>query len=217
MFITLEGIDGSGKGTQSRLLNKWVKDQGLDTFLTREPTSGDIGQLLREGLKTGSLDSRTEALLFAADRAEHCLLIAEKLAAGKVVISERYLHSSIAYQGASGLSTEWVKTINSFALQPDLVLILDISPAEALKRITSENSLRAAMREREYFERQDFLGWVRDLYLDMAKDEEDIIVIDASGTIEDIQTRARRRVGKLLKTWGTMRTRTRQKGLGDYL
>jgi dTMP kinase len=217
MFITLEGIDGSGKGTQSRLLNKWVKEQGFDTFLTREPTSGEIGLLLRKGLKTGELDSRTEALLFAADRAEHCLVIRDRLDADKVVISERYLHSSLAYQGASGLDLGWIRTINSFALEPDLVLVLDIRPEEALERITSQNSLRSSLREREYFERRDFLARVREVYLDMAKGEDVIQVIDASGPLEEVQTQIRRKAGRVLKKWGSRKSRPRQVGLNGYL
>lgn len=218
MFIAVEGIDGSGKGTQSKLLNKWVKEKGHDTFLTREPTGGAIGQLLRKVLKKGGLDPRAEALLFAADRAEHVREISLKLAENRVIISERYFHSSIAYQGASGVSIKWLMELNRFAPIPDLVLYLDVSPEVGLERISSGNSLRSSVREKEYFEKQGFLGRVREIYLDLANEDKDnFAVIDASGTIDEVQTVIRRRVSHALSAREEVRKKPEQKGLGDYL
>jgi dTMP kinase len=216
MFIALEGIDGSGKGTHTKLLNKWVKEKGHDTFLTREPTAGAIGQLLRKVLKEGELDSRAEALLFAADRTEHVKEITKKLSDRQVVITERYFYSSIAYQGASGVSIKWLLELNRFAPVPDLVLYLDVSPEVGLERISSGNSLRSSMREKEYFERQDFLGKVREIYLDLAR-ENNFAVIDASGTIDNVQTAIRRRVSQGLSEREMTKKKPAQKGLGDYL
>jgi dTMP kinase len=216
MFIALEGIDGSGKGTHTKKLNKWIKEKGHETFLTREPTGGAIGQLLREFLKNGELDPRAEALLFAADRVEHVKEITQKLAEGQVVISERYFYSSIAYQGASGVSIKWLMELNRFAPIPDLVLFLDVTPEVGLERISSGESLRSSVREKEHFERQDFLGKVRDIYLDLAN-ENDFAVIDATGTIDEVQTAIRRRVSHLLSEKEASRRRPEQKGLGDYL
>lgn len=215
MFIAVEGIDGSGKGTQSRLLNRWVKEKGHETFLTREPTTGAIGQLLREVLKKGELDSRAEALLFAADRTEHVKEISQKLAEGRVVISERYFYSSIAYQGASGVSLKWLMELNRFAPIPELVLYLDVSPEVGLERISSKKSLRSSIREKEYFERQDFLGKVREIYLDLVN-ENDFAVIDASSTIDDVQTSIRRVVSRSLGKLEETKKKPAQKGLGDF-
>lgn len=216
MFIAIEGIDGSGKGTHTKKLNKWVKEKGHDTFLTQEPTGGPIGALLRDALKKGELEPSTEALLFAADRAEHVKEIKQKLADGAVVITERYFYSSIAYQSASGLSIKWLMELNRFAPIPDLVLFLDIPPEVGLSRISSGSSLRGKVREREHFERQGFLEKVRDVYLDLAN-ENNFEVIDAAGEIDEVQTAIRRRVSHLLSEKESSRNRPEQKGLRDYL
>ncbi len=217
MFIVLEGIDGSGKGAHSKLLNRWMKEKGYDTFLTNEPTSGPIGRVLREALKKGSLDSRTEALLFAADRSEHVKEISEKLRDGKIVITERYFYSSIAYQGASGLSVDWTKEINRFAPIPDLVLLLDLQADVAMKRISSKNSLRSSTREREYFEREEFLSKVREVYLDMEKENDNFTRIDASKDMEEVQTAIRKRAGRLLSALAAEKKEPAQKDLGEYI
>jgi dTMP kinase len=216
MFIAIEGIDGSGKGTHCKLLNRWVKDKGYDTFLTKEPTDGPVGKLIREALKKGELDSKTEALLFAADRSEHVKVISEKLGEGKVVITERYFFSSMAYQGASGLSLEWLREINRFAPMPDLVLLLDIPPEVAIERISTKNSLRSSVREREYFEKKEFLAKVRDIYLDLAKEYEVISIINATGSIEEVQTAVRRKVGRAISSWEEKKKKPSQKDLEEY-
>ncbi len=215
MFIAIEGIDGSGKGTHTKKLNKWVKEKGHETHLTREPTAGEIGKLLRKSLNVGDLDPKTEALLFAADRAEHVKEIKQKLAEGVVVITERYFYSSIAYQSASGVGIKWLMELNRFVPIPDLVLFLDIPPEVGLERISSGSSLRGRVREKEHFERQDFLGKVRDIYLNLAK-ENDFAIIDATGPIDEVQTVIRRRVSHLLSEKEAGKNRGEQKALGDY-
>ncbi len=218
MFIAVEGIDGSGKGTQCRLLNRWIREKGFETYLTAEPTNGPIGRILREGLregaKNGGLDPQTEALLFAADRSEHIKEISRMLEKGRVVITERYLCSSFAYQGASGLDMKWLKELNRFALLPDITIYLDIAPEVALKRISSLNSLRGQMREKEHFEKIDILVRVRQLYLGLVESE-NMVSIDASGTIEDVQTAIRRKVSKLTGL-EEKKKRPAQKGLEEY-
>ena len=218
MFIAVEGIDGSGKGTQCRLLNRWIREKGFETFLTAEPTKGPIGKVLREGLKKGGLDPRTEALLFAADRSEHIKEISRMLENGRIVITERYLYSSFAYQGASGLDIKWLKELNRFALQPDITIYLDITPETALKRISSINSLRTQMRGKEHFERVEILSRVRDFYLYLIKSE-GMVLIDASGTIEDVQAAVRKEVSGLLKVSGVSGEKGKrpvQRGLKEY-
>ena len=217
MFIVVEGIDGSGKGTHTKLLNRWLKEKGHDTYLTAEPTTTDIGQVLREGLKKGKFDAKTEALLFAADRSEHMEKIISNLEKGKIVITERYYYSSIAYQGASGVSIKWIAEINRFAHKPDLTLILDIEPEEGLHRISSKNSLRSSTREKEYFEKRDFLGKVREIYLDLKDEHDEIIVMDASGPMDEVQTTIRRKVSHALSTMKKRREKTEQIGLGEYI
>lgn len=216
MFIALEGIDGSGKGTQAKLLNRWVKTKGHDTFLTKEPTTGPIGGLLREFLKHGELDPKTEALLFAADRSEHVKVILEQLEAGNVVITERYFYSSVVYQGASGISVDWIMELNRFVAKPDLVLVLDIQPEVSLGRITSKGNLRGQLREMEHFERRDFLVNARDLYIDLAKKHENFVVIDASLSIDEVQTTIRKKVSRLLSEMKPGEGAPTQRELREY-
>ena len=217
MFIAVEGIDGSGKGTHAKLLNRWLKEEkGYDTFLTTEPTTSRIGAVLRDGLKHGNLDTKTEALLFAADRSEHLEKIKMNLDKGKIVVTDRYYYSSIAYQGASGLSMRWISEINNFAKRPDLTLILDIDPEIGLQRISSKSSLRSNVREKEYFEKRDFLEKVRAIYLDLKDENEDITVIDASGSIDDVQTIIRRKVSHALSLLKTEKANYDQKELREF-
>jgi dTMP kinase len=135
LFVTIEGIDRSGKSTQARRLAEALGDEAL---LVREPGGTPAGERIRDLLKDPAveLDPRTEALLFAAARAELvAAVIAPALQAGKVVISDRYLDSSLAYQGhARGLGEAEIARINAWALQPDLTVLLRIDPEAAATR-----------------------------------------------------------------------------------
>jgi dTMP kinase len=145
MFIVIEGIDGAGKSTQAKLLARWFEEKGYEAVLTKEPTDTAFGKLIRKlvltGGKEGIIDGarishEAEALLFAADRAEHVAkLIRPSIEAGKIVISDRYFYSSLAYQWARGLDLEWLIDLNRFAPRPDLVLLLDLPPKESMKRL----------------------------------------------------------------------------------
>lgn len=141
-FIVLEGSDGSGKSTMAQEIGKYFSAKGHDIEFTREPGGTLIGEKIRELILDNShteMDYRTEALLYASARAQ---LISEKvipwLEAGKVVISERYVYSSLVYQGLGrGLGIDEVKKINDFAtagIKPDLVILLDVDPEKALNR-----------------------------------------------------------------------------------
>ncbi len=189
MLIALEGIDGAGKGTQARLLVEWLRGRGYRVHLTGEPTSGEIGRLLRRMLVSGELLSRTEALLFAADRSEHLREIEGRLAAGEVVVTDRYVYSSLAYQSASGLELEWVRQINSFAPEAELVLYLDLPPQVALERLGD--------RRRDRYERVEFLERVRRAYLELAKGE-NFELIDASRGVEEVHAEVVRVVSRRL-------------------
>ena len=178
-FIVFEGIDGSGKSTHIKLLEKKLKQKGFQVCLTKEYTDNPVGKLIESYAVGGerSLSPETEALLFAADRREHTDEINRILDQNKTVISDRYIHSSLAYQGALGLSLEWIRSLNRFALKPDLVLFLDINPESSLKRLQE--------REQTVFEEAHYLKLVREIYLKFVE-EGSIIRIDADKSIDEI-------------------------------
>ena len=180
-FLVLDGIDGSGTSTHCALLKEFLEGKDNNVHLTQEPSSGDIGRLLREYLKNKDIPPATDALLFAADRVVHYHKeIKKKLDEGFIIISDRYIESSIAYQSAQSdeISIEWVKNINKFAVKPDLTIILDIDPQTALARKKDDDL--------EKFENKAFLDLVRDVYLRRAKEEEHII-INSEDNIDNIQ------------------------------
>jgi len=193
MFVVIEGIDGCGKSTQAKLLGDYFESQGQKVLLTAEPTSGFIGQAIRMIL-SGKMeaDPKTLALLFTADRAEHLAKTVEPaLADGKLVICERYYYSTMAYQTAQGINTQWIMDINSFAREPDLVILLDIRTEQGLKRLD---------REKDIFEVRDFQKKVEQFLVDFAyrgrkrypkTEKTHWKVIDGSGEVEDIQARLR--------------------------
>jgi dTMP kinase len=110
LLVALEGIDGAGNTTQARLLARWLKRRGMEVLLTKEPTRGDVGRLIRARLRKGVKDPLVDTLLFAADRAEHVAkVIAPGMRRGLVVVTDRYVESSIAYQGAEGADPSWVE------------------------------------------------------------------------------------------------------------
>lgn len=175
MFIVLEGIDGSGKTTHAIKLADWLRGQGKQAFLTMEPTGGKIGVFLRQILAgEEKVDPKTLALLFTADRVEHIRTEVEPaLAEGKIVISERYAYSTIAYQAAQGVDRDWIMSLNSFALNPDISFLLDVDPAAGAGR-----SERA-----EIFENESFLRGVRQEYLRMT---DYLTVVDASKKVDEV-------------------------------
>ncbi len=144
-----------------------------------EPTHAVIGSLLWDYMnsKSRSFDPETEALLFAADRIEHGKVIKESLVKGKVVISDRYKHSSLAYQGAAGVDVEWMQSLNKHALVPDLVILLDIDPDKSLERVSD--------RAKTVFEKKEYLKKVRAEYIRYAETGE-LVVVDALQSIEDV-------------------------------
>jgi len=146
IFIVLEGADGTGKSTHAAMLGEYLKANGRDVVVTQEPTNGEIGRMIRRVL-SGELKvtPRALALLFTADRAEHVAKeIAPALAAGKVVISDRYYHSTVVYQSAQGVPEDWIYQMNSFAPEPDLTIVLSVPPEQAIGRIKD--------RQKEVFE-----------------------------------------------------------------
>lgn len=156
-FIVLEGIDGSGKTTQARWLAEALRQKGYEVVLTREPSDGPLGRRLRRYLAASPrrLSSELELAWFLADRRDHVeTIIRPALEQGKVVISDRYYYSSAAYQGARGLDPEAILRLNeAFAPRPDLVLLLEVPVAEALRRRGQMHGPPQLSEAREYLER----------------------------------------------------------------
>lgn len=156
-FIVLEGIDGSGKTTQARWLAEALRQKGYEVVLTREPSDGPLGRRLRRYLAASPrrLSPELELSWFLADRREHVeSIIRPALEQGKIVISDRYYYSSMAYQGARGLDPEAIILLNkAFAPQPDVVFLLGLPVAEALRRRQQSAGLRQLSESREYLER----------------------------------------------------------------
>jgi dTMP kinase len=198
LFIVIEGIDGSGKGAQSKLLYNWLKKSGFDITLTREPTYTVLGEVIREALKYETIKPEALALLFAADRAVHLEEIEKKTMDGKIVISDRYYYSSIAYQGAQGVDKKWLNEINKFSFDPDLIIYLDVSPDVGLERISSKKGLRSTTKEREFLEKKSNLEIVRKNYLELANENSHFFIIDAERSKNEVQTSIRRVVGRFL-------------------
>jgi len=146
-FICIEGLDGSGKTTQAKLLAKKLQ-KSHNAVYTAEPSHGKIGTFIRNSYLYGEkrLSSVIEALLFAAERIEHVETeVLPALHQGKLVISDRYIYSSLAYQGAAGLSLEWIEKINEHALRPDLAVFIDVDPKTAIHRLKPNKSLMENM------------------------------------------------------------------------
>ncbi|WXG45933.1 MAG: dTMP kinase [Candidatus Atabeyarchaeum deiterrae] len=193
-FIAIDGVDGAGNTSHSQLLAEWVtKSLGLKTLLTKEPTEKPIGLLIREYLRKPRTPSTTDALLFAADRIEHVEnVIKPALAKGLVVISDRYVESSIAYQSVQGLPIDWLISINRHAMKPSLNIILDIEP---------DRSLARKKELVEKFEVASFLRKVREVFLSRAKSE-DYPVVDTGGSLHGAQNTIRTIVQSFLRKSG---------------
>lgn len=157
-FICIEGLDGCGKTTQAKLLAKKLQ-KGYNAVYTAEPSRGKIGTFIRNSYLYGEkrLSSVIEALLFAADRIEHVENeVLPALNEGKLVISDRYVYSSLAYQGAAGLSLEWIEKVNEHALKPDLAVFIDVDPNTVLERLKRRKSVMENLETQQK---------VRDVYL----------------------------------------------------
>ena len=199
MFITFEGIDGVGKSTQLDMLEKHLIAQGREVVRTLEPGGTELGQEVRHLLlhRKGDVAPRSEALLYAADRAHHVeTKIKPALASGKVVLSDRYFDSSVAYQGAAReLDVQEVKDISLWAIDrllPDLTVLLDLPAQEAMNRRGNKGTEpdRLEREQVEFFER------ARDKYLRMAT-EPRFLVVDANLSPEEIHSQVLERVAKL--------------------
>jgi len=144
IFICIEGLDGCGKTTQARLLVRRLIKMGYDAVYTAEPSRGKIGNFIRKYCLHGGkrMSVVVEALLFAADRFEHVKdVILPALDEGSIVVSDRYVYSSMAYQGAAGLDLKWIEMINEHAIRPNLAIFIDVEPHTVIKRLKSKKSV----------------------------------------------------------------------------
>lgn len=151
IFLVIEGLDGSGKTTQAALLAEKFK-KNFNVLLTAEPSHGKIGSFIRESClyENQRLPTEAEALIFAADRIEHMYSeVKPALDSGKLVICDRYIYSSLAYQGNSGLSLEWIKTVNARALQPDIAIFIDVPPEKVIQRLQRKKSVMETLETQQ--------------------------------------------------------------------
>jgi len=193
-FIVFEGLDGAGLTTQSQLLKKRLEGLGYRVYLTKEPTDGIVGSIIRAYLRREIFFDRSALpLLFATDRVIHSKKIEKLLKSGVVVISDRYKLSSFAYQFEFGV--EWIKTINKKAIDPDITFVLDVPPSVALERIKRSRFYLEA------FENIETLEKVRENYLKLAREFPNTYVVDANRRIEDVS----RDVFEILKNSGLIK------------
>lgn len=203
LFIAFEGGDGAGKSTQASLLFDALESRGIPVLRTREPGGTPIGEKLRSLVLDhghGTIDARTEALMFAAARAAHAnQVIRPALAAGTVVITDRYIDSSVAYQGAGrGLGAGEVRSLNEWAtegLRPDLTVLLDVDPSDGRRRRTAGE----AAEDRLESEPDDFHSAIRHAFLDLAEaSPSSYLVLPASQGIKELAAGILERVESLL-------------------
>lgn len=201
LFITLEGGDGSGKSTQSARLVEWLTAEGHSVLVTREPGGTELGLELREIVlhRRGDIAPRAEALIYAADRAHHIATkVRPALERGEIVVQDRYIDSSVAYQGAGRVldGTE-IRNLSLWAtenLLPDLTVLLDLHEDEGRTRLAERTKY-----DRLEAEADDFHARVRAGYLELAAAEpERFLVLDARDAVESIAATIRARVEALL-------------------
>ena len=198
-FVALEGGEGAGKSTQAKRLREWLRSEGYDVLLTHEPGDTEVGALLRRIVldpSTGAISHRTEALLYAADKAEHVdRVVAPALARGEVVVTDRYVDSTLAYQGAGrDLTDREVERVARWAtadLRPHLTVLLDLPPQQGLGRFEERDRIEA--------ESVDFHERVREMFLQLASGSpEHYLVVDARLPVEEITAQIRARLLPLL-------------------
>ncbi len=178
IFLVIEGLDGSGKTTQAQLLAEKLKAK-YNVHLTAEPSHGKIGTFIRESClyENQRLPTEAEALMFAADRIEHMYSeIKPALDEDKLVICDRYIYSSLAYQGNSGLSLDWIKTMNARALQPDICIFIDVPPEKVIERLQRKKSVMETLEMQQK---------VREVYLKYVEKGE-LVKVDGDKPVEQV-------------------------------
>ncbi len=179
IFICIEGLDGSGKTTQAKRLVKNLRQRGFDAVYTTEPTKGEVGRFIRRFVLNREMrvSAPLEALLFAADRVDHVETeIKSWLKQNKVVVCDRYVYSSLAYQGAAGLNLKWIEHINQFALKPNLSLLIDVPPGVVVKRLKKKKTVMESAQN---------LKKVREIYLNLEQ-EQDLTIVDGEKPLNEV-------------------------------
>jgi dTMP kinase len=194
LFIVIEGIDGAGLSTQASLLCQWLKNRGK-AILTKEPTNGLIGGLIKAVLKhEWKTDQKALQLLFSADRAHHLANeIIPALENGFHVVCDRYILSTLCYGNADGIDLDWLRSLNSKFLKPDITIILDVPPEVSLQR------MKRARGKKELFEEVEKLKNIRENYLKLKDEFPNTFVVDATKKIEEVHEEIKRKVEKFLK------------------
>jgi dTMP kinase len=200
LFVCFEGGEGAGKSTQSRLLRDWLVERGRTVLLTFEPGDTEVGKELRRIVldpATGELSDRTEALLYAADKAEHVdHVVLPALARDEVVITDRYVDSTLAYQGAGRtLDVAEVEAVARWAtgdLRPHLTVVLDLAPEAGLGRFDERDRIEGQSLEFHQRVRQGFLDLA-------AADPDHYVVLDARAPIDELADAIRTRIAPLLE------------------
>jgi dTMP kinase len=178
-FICVEGLDGCGKTTQAKILVRKLRRMGYNTVYTAEPSHGKIGRFIkRYCLHRGKrISSIVEALLFAADRYEHVENeIIPALKDGKIVVSDRYMYSSLAYQGAAGLSLDWIRRVNEHAVTPNLAIFIDVEPDTVIQRLKPKKSV---------MENLETQLKVREVYMKFVENGE-LVKVDGNKSKEEV-------------------------------
>jgi dTMP kinase len=193
-FIVLEGLDGSGISAQSTMLELYLRGKGFKTFLTKEPTTGLIGGMIKEALKEDwSTSVKSLQLLFCADRAKHLEdEIEPALKKGRMVICDRYLFSTLAYGFGAGVDFHWLYSVNRSFRLPDLTIFIDISPDVSVTRIEK------GRESRELFEKRESLSKVRRAYLNLAKRFR-FKIVSGEQSVGDVSKEIQAIVDKFLK------------------
>jgi dTMP kinase len=193
LLICIEGIDASGKTTQAKLLVKNLIKKGYDAVYTTEPSQGFFGQVVRQKILHGEkrLPVIIEALLFAVDRLDHIEReIKPALKQGKIVVSDRYVYSSIAYQGAAGLDERWIEEINKWTVKPDLAIYLDVPAEVVIKRVRRKRSVMETLQNQRK---------VRGVYLKLVE-EGKLLLVNGNRPVKEIEKEILEKVLELLNT-----------------
>lgn len=179
-FICIEGLDASGKTTHARRLVRELKQRGFKAMYTTEPSPGEIGKFIRTYIlqRKKRVPGAVEALLFAVDRVVHLeQRVKPALQKGKIVVSDRYVYSSLAYQGAAGLDLNWIEEINRSAVSPDLAIYIDVSPEILIKRMK--------WRKKSVMEQLQIQRKVQQVYLKLVNDGR-LVRVDGNRSVNEV-------------------------------
>jgi len=179
VFICIEGLDASGKTTHAHRLVKSLLERGYTALYTTEPSSGQIGKFVRTYIlqRKKRIQTVVEALLFAVDRVDHIeRIIKPAIKEGKIVVSDRYVYSSLAYQGATGLNLDWIEEINKFAISPDLAIYIDVPPEVVIKRLKRKKSVMENLQTQRK---------VREVYINLVKDGR-LVLINGNRAVHEV-------------------------------